>query len=1435
MGVETMAGSKRNYSDREDSGNMEDNNNNSNRREYDNAHRRGRESSGLNNNYSFNDNHYNSVSSSQGPWSTGGSSENRQSRSNVRYDQASFRFNRDWNSTHRNNNHQQHQQQRRERFTMERYQHPGDTMYCNGRRPQGPYNKPPTMISNNYPSQQSQSSVDEGSNSHCSQHDHVVRRNRKRTACKDTVARKKRRQRRKQATELEKQALNIKETNIGRIFPFKNSWNDSMFQAEVVNFRYCGENDQQMLVYDFMVRNVKGSNHRPMFGVRHDQIDIVTEAKVGTVDIAMYSNDRSWFLADLEPPQEQPDIVVNNNITGIGSYVNGYFSRSGSSGYDGNKNDDGPYSKNGNENEIEKNTSNSAGEMGEDNEDETKLSANTQEKSGGKEKNKSGTTDKQNNDDVDNYMPLNVETLDEADKGFCSEFFENFQKGKETNCPINIDDISCLDFGMDMDQLSPKIPGNMERYNESDQQANPPCNTIIASHIVHKNKEEKNNAKKPCVPTLKVVVNGERLSPSQNDAYKATQNYQAKNNTVSVVNGRAMPQTLKSNTRNSNEEVFLRLLGRLDAHKSSSSHYLAIFVPNKELKESRRGNCVGEVNFAAVKNLKDMVAFFEHIYIMQRNKYKEEAEFSNCTFYIAKNLHENIHCMIGSNAVQAIKDRVPGSKITLIGENQNFFEGGLDWPGYVRIGEDGRPDLGVWKRSESHLIFPKKNTFGKCALKGVVQRALKALANNKTLMEHIITKGSVPKTRKRGAIVSYHFGSTLSNAHDYTLEGKRASVGGGVKQPTLHGYNIFDTETRNTIRDYDISVLKYLLPAMNFPHVFQDPGPRRRAHNKLIKEKLLASNVEYESMTFPEGGTFIIYPTNSNLSPMEILMPHVDSLNDGTEGFNYVTCGNGIFKLDEIRNDTIRAVLKDRLNVTSTFEFAFLRYSRKVVGDMDLTSSKSNQLQIVEKNGSPALRKIFHLQKQANTEWDYDYIVGRRDIQKYIALYTKCQVGKNPKCNYKHGGVITDEYACADKNCHYSPAFDMILSLYAKWKIDKWDDIVSIPLFFVVYTNGTPLFMQALESLLTGKHCGNTFNGFDEACSIDCKGLPKWAYILSRELLYAKKLQSDNPDDVKSAATSNNRSQGTGPNMNLPHLDIHCSTSSSSSSSSKRFVAILEAVKKIIKDIWEDYDAEIAKIGRPSGNSFRAMDQKLVFEQCSAVMVKLTKVRGIGNFSAVCLIQFFAGLEINPPIYNYFGYVAPKLGPYKFLDDNLSLNIDSREGENKNKRGRGKEVEKLKTEYFNREIFEISRLSRRWLNPQSTMLEVENLCCEIYRQQKNRGTKKTDVKYSFGFRSKISDGNFVGGLQNFFFLRFDTKTKMMRMHILYARGDSAFSLKPLCNYIQIDGRNMAIDFKHTTEVGLPFNLVNCEEKKVRLYKGECTVKKRISKKKKKKH
>ena len=824
-------------------------------------------------------------------------------------------------------------------------------------------------------------------------------------------------------------------------------------------------------------------------------------------------------------------------------------------------------------------------------------------------------------------------------------------------------------------------------------------------------------------------------------------------------------------------------------------HFLAIFFPTSQYTSC--SNIMCDVEFP--NDLVEFMSMFDKVAVIQRNHQEVIGKgSSSCTLYVAKNLHCNIHCGIGVYGLDLMR-KAAKAKVQVI-SNRTNFNTDLATRGSSKV-----PDL-VVLNEKGMKMTPSFNGIDYLSL---VRTTLRSFIRDGPLMGGIMSSGRGAKG-SRGTILSYHFGSSYSDCNSY----KRKSIGGGT-DPPLYGYDNLHYNTKHNIVQFDKAMLGTMLPSMGITNAFCGGGTHRKEYNRKIQEAL---GVQYENdvpFTYPEAGTFIIYPSGMEYSAMEILQPHVDSFNDSKEGYNYTVCIGGTFSVNLVGDGDKKLIrmLKKLCCVSDTFQFAFVRYSRKCIGDMDNSKSIVNRQEKAFNNGNNALKRIFDMMKMVGTHLDYEHIVGMHDINVYINLFNKfmtegslareSKCGKG--CSYVHGRIITNQLACADKNCYYSAAYDVILCLYKQYRITDWDDILSISVIFSVYCNSTALFVQAVESLLLGKYLGKKVSRIEQVQD-PVKQIPKWAYILSTQLSYERSVQAK--EQGYTAASTHSRSQVTGISMTLPHFDMH--------NARNNFAEMLQGLKVIIKGLWETLEPQLSK-----QSSFTKANQKLIYHECTSVLKKLKKLPGVGPFTSMCLIQFLSGIGIIPGECNFFAAVThTKTGSYKFFHTHATVCHST-------------DKDRLKA--YNDMLFDITSTVRDCsLNSKATMLDVENLACE-----EGRKNKKYDLKYHFQFRSNLtkmkaylsSEGvtghpGFVGGMQNFFFMRWDKVSKRMKLHMLASTitetlpprksGSKRFSLVPVSDFILVDGKNCCVDFVDNN-VTMPFNTVSNGRKEVKFY------------------
>ncbi len=851
----------------------------------------------------------------------------------------------------------------------------------------------------------------------------------------------------------------------------------------------------------------------------------------------------------------------------------------------------------------------------------------------------------------------------------------------------------------------------------------------------------------------------------------------------------------KKSFKNSNMQTFRSLFSNpsMEEKKGFKEHFLAIFIPSSKYNSK---NLMTDVEIPT--HIGDFMKLFRKVVVIQRNAEDVVGSgTSNCTLYVARNLHRHIHCGIGTNGIE-IMQRTARQKVEVVWFDVNYnipapnlhCQQDILVPDVLVLNQKG---MKIEKRGKDYL--------------SLVRSTLQTFIKDEELISCILGGASGAKNN-RGKILSFHFGSSYSDPTKY----KRTSIGGGTL-PHLYGYEKLGENVKKAITTFDNALLSEMLPTMGITNAFRDGGQHRIEYNNKIKKALGYSTGKGQPFTLPEAGTFLIYPGGMDHSAMEILQPHVDTFNDSKEGFNYAICIGGTFRVDNVGggNSALMSLLRKICGVKSTFQFSFIRYSRKCIGDMDNLRSKINLRQQAYNNGNQAQKIIIKEMTKVETHVDYEHVVGLHNVNVYVALFNRFLTdGSNAMrrrgCSYMHGRIITDQLACADKNCYYSAAYDVVLCLYKQYRIKDWDDILSIPVIFTVYCNSTALFVQAVESLLLGQYLGKEFLGPNKVSNPFRQKLPQWAYILSTQLYYENKKRTG--EHKLSPSSTHNRSQSTGRASTLPHFKEY--------NAMENFSALLNGLKGIISKIWANMEPTLTKQGSCLPKSVRY----LIYTTCTEMFLNLKKLNGVGGFTAMCLIQFLSGLGIIPSECNFFAAISScKTGSFKFFQKHVPVDGLS---------------DKATLKAYNDMLYHITEEVRRSTNPLATMMDVENLACE-----EERKNAKYDLKYHFHFRSTmlnvqkfLTSGNvsgyqgFVGGMQNFFFMRWDSSKKRMRLHLLAAKeeeqspptrsGCTKFILCPITKFIHIDGKNKSIDYKDNNDT-MPFNVVSNGRNEVKFY------------------
>ena len=145
--------------------------------------------------------------------------------------------------------------------------------------------------------------------------------------------------------------------------------------------------------------------------------------------------------------------------------------------------------------------------------------------------------------------------------------------------------------------------------------------------------------------------------------------------------------------------------------------------------------------------------------------------------------------------------------------------------------------------------------------------------------------------------------------------------------------------------EYDSIVFEKILPFMGLPEAFHKGGEYRGEYRRMTRMALCKGRQDiYESFCnynedtgenedfnyiAPEAATIGIFPCQSHTEPIEMLQPHIDSMNGLSENFNHTITFGGVFCIDDITDEAMQEYMRDFLTMHNVqcSPFVFIRYS----------------------------------------------------------------------------------------------------------------------------------------------------------------------------------------------------------------------------------------------------------------------------------------------------------------------------------------------------------------------------------------------------------------------------------------------------------------------------------------------------------------------------
>lgn len=863
--------------------------------------------------------------------------------------------------------------------------------------------------------------------------------------------------------------------------------------------------------------------------------------------------------------------------------------------------------------------------------------------------------------------------------------------------------------------------------------------------------------------------------------------------------------------------------------------YLAILKSNPNLKK----HVLTAKLFSNLPELKDLVN--SSFLIQRKNAPPEDAlnvpKSSVCSLYVADDLHRDLHFLVGEKT----KDQymLDANKVNL---PRKVIKNNTDWPKNFDDKSRYYP-LRVLNTSKVKIQVDNNQGGGDVVALDSMYDSVKRIATNTELLKIVLEQATV-QSGKRGEVHSFHFGATMSNPKNYRkshLCDKKAGL------PSLFGYDKLPEEVCDSILAYDDLCFQHTLPAMGLPSVFRiesdssttstssgsmDLMQWRRKYSDMARLALCKGDVDKfnsydfksKNFTAPEAGTISFYPAGPQVEPINMLHPHTDDNNGFSTNYNHTATLSCLFKASDVQDTDIRKMLKRRFcyNSSDWFQFVFIRYSRKNICDLCQEKSPAYTLHfMIEKAECPAQKKIMQfVSDKAYSDWDYEFlarnplIIGNlqkilykeKPTLRMVENFDLGGLNLNTELDkaYSHGAVIINKKAAVDKRCYDSAAVDQTFSFGIQFGLDKTEYYLVMAMLFCIYCSGPSLYIQALESIMNGDHDGKLLSRkkdiigfFNHLSPVD------FGVMISQQMGYENSQRGKNP---KIGYSSEQRSTHT--NIVLPHAR--------------------EVDKDVFRDSFQKLKCHIESFWTKIGKDRTTVDNNArIYKECGAFVQLIAKskdpkkkIAGVGDFTAMVLVQFLGVLGILPVECSTYGHVSntPKCGSLKFFKDT----IGSPSGK--------KVADKTDVEKYNECLLQICKnmndsLSRDSYTPQ----KVENICCEIYRKK-----RASDPIYCFGRRDRLHRYKFGNspdsgraGIQNFFFVQEDKRSKQMTLYIgLYEvgqnnkKGDISknkggtthMNLVPFSRYVTLDVGTGKVEYTKKLSGFMPYNAV-LEDKK----------------------
>ena len=835
----------------------------------------------------------------------------------------------------------------------------------------------------------------------------------------------------------------------------------------------------------------------------------------------------------------------------------------------------------------------------------------------------------------------------------------------------------------------------------------------------------------------------------------------------------------------------------------------------------------------------DFKRAFQHIYLIQRNNIPCRSRYSHtridpcslCSLYIADDLMRDTHFLVGEQAKKGIEQQARNQQLpptTVIRNNTNY-------PVNFKDKSNHYYPVRVLNTSSLLLRKGKQPNITISPALHEMYRAMKKIGTNSDLLRLILREDACRKPSKRGFLLSFNFGITSQDVKSY----KKTHLCGGTF-PTLFGYNMLSDEVGRHILDFDNLCFKEVLPEMGLPSVFQAPQMSeletsinsegvhvedvRQKYSKMTRMALCKQNREmYKKYNFkqheftaPEAGTIAIYPLIGVVEPMNMLHPHIDSMNGYSTNYNHTITFSALFKMDDIKDEEVRNSMmryfgkKDKVD---WFHVVFIRYSRKVICDLYKPSSAANAIQKMIATSNCAAEKAiltFVMDKQY-TDWDYDFLIKTPSV---IGNLQRILLGHNPTVqtiekfnlqkltvntdrkgsSYTYGRVITNKAAAVNKRCYDSSAADQTFSFAIHFHITKIDHYLVLAMLFTIYSSGPSLYIQALESLMRGSYRGQKRKS--KLHNMKHLNVVGFCLLISKQMSYENKVCGRN-----SEIGSSTEQRSVHSNIKLPSTDVR---------ETGRFETSFQLIKDRVARFWKNVENALSE----KRNSFTKTFADVIYKECADMLRFLCTKRspkssikcvyGTGEFTSMVFIQFAGVIGILPAECATFGHVSnmKTCGSLTFFHSYLG---DPRMDK----------VTRKKAEYYNKRLHDISSKMKTNLSDKYTPDKIENIACE-----EKRSKRANDPIYLLRHRQKhykaLSEQNpdmhppqYQAGLQNFFDVLFDkSKGRMcVCMARAHARNGTQITMTPIADYIIFDNTSGKVFYTDKVKRFMPYNAV----------------------------